>query len=211
MNLPEKLEKYTGSHFDYVFLMDALAAYAQPHAKITYMLKSGLIVRVKKGLYVFGPQANKPPYSQAVLANLIYGPSYISFEYALAYHQMIPERVSVVTSITTKRRKQFHTPVGTFVYEHTRGTRYPFGVSQVEMDGKHRVLMASKEKALIDLLNRQRLIRSIANLKQHLLDNLRITKVTLQSLSVEKLKGWIPFYSNKSVLLLPKCIEELNE
>jgi hypothetical protein len=42
-------------------------------------------IRVKKGLYLFGSDYRKGPYSPEIMANKIYGPSYVSREYALAY------------------------------------------------------------------------------------------------------------------------------
>ena len=41
-------------------------------------MRAGVITRVKKGLYVFGPEYNQAPVCKEVLANLIYGPSCIS-------------------------------------------------------------------------------------------------------------------------------------
>jgi len=72
----------------------------RPRDKISDLLKKGTIIRVKKGLYVFGEDNRKKPYSKEILANLIYGPSYISLDYALQYHGLIPERVEAVTSVT---------------------------------------------------------------------------------------------------------------
>ena len=40
--------------FDYHALLSALEGYASPRAKITQLLQKGAIIRVKKGLYVFG-------------------------------------------------------------------------------------------------------------------------------------------------------------
>ncbi len=54
--------------------------------------------------------ARKQPYSREILANLIYGPSCISLEYALQYYGMIPERVEAVTSVTVGRSRKFSTP-----------------------------------------------------------------------------------------------------
>ena len=101
---------------DYLFLMDCLSSYKQPRDKLTTLLKAHHLVRVKKGLYVFGKEYQQRPYSLEVLANLIYGPSYISFEYALAYYNLIPEQVVRVTSACFKRIKRFTTPVGGFIY-----------------------------------------------------------------------------------------------
>lgn len=76
--------------FDYQALLQALKDYAYPRDKITDLLAKGVIVRVKKGLYVFGDAYRTRPYSREILANLIYGPSCVSLEYALHYHGLTP-------------------------------------------------------------------------------------------------------------------------
>ena len=86
--------------FDYQTLLDSLRGYAFPRKKITSMLHKGEILRVKKGLYLFGEGQRRSPYCRELLANLIYGPSCISLEYALHYHGLTPERVETITSVT---------------------------------------------------------------------------------------------------------------
>ena len=102
--------------FDYQTLMVALEEYARPRDKITDLIRKNNIIRIKKGLYIFGDDYRRYPFSRELLANLIYGPSYISLEYALHYHGLIPERVEALTSITTGRSRIFLTPVGLFKY-----------------------------------------------------------------------------------------------
>ena len=63
---------------DYQQLVHCLEDYANPRAKIGAMLKAGDIVRVKKGLYVFGKDFRRRPWSREILANLIYGPSCVA-------------------------------------------------------------------------------------------------------------------------------------
>ena len=103
--------------FDYVTLTGALKGYARPRAKITALLRRNAIIRVKKGLYVFGPEIRRRPFSLELLANMIYGPSYISMEYALAHYGLIPERVNEVTSASLERNKRFNAPVGRLSYQ----------------------------------------------------------------------------------------------
>jgi len=79
--------------FDYQALSDCLKDYARPRDRISDLIKSGVIVRVKKGLYIFGSDYSRGPYSRELLANLMYGPSYVSLDYALGYYALIPERV----------------------------------------------------------------------------------------------------------------------
>jgi len=57
---------------------------SRPRDRVTALLRDGHILRVKKGLYVKNDR--KEPFSREILANLIDGPSYLSLEYALAYH-----------------------------------------------------------------------------------------------------------------------------
>ena len=78
------------NEFDYQALSNALKDYAQIRSKIQQLLKTGAIIRIKKGLYVFGPELTQGLISKELLANWIYGPSYLSLEYALSFHHMIP-------------------------------------------------------------------------------------------------------------------------
>src|SRR5689334_21193947 len=98
MELDELRKQVAGEEFDYQILMDVLRAYDRPRDKIRAFLKKKSIVRIKKGLYIFGETLARNPPSREILANLIYGPSYISLDYALHYHGLIPERVESVTS-----------------------------------------------------------------------------------------------------------------
>ena len=97
--------------FDYVSLKGALHDYCSVRDKITLLLRQGIIVRVKKGLYTFGLDWARAPISREVLANLIYGPSYISLDYALGYYGMIPERVEEVGSVCIGKRKFGSKPI----------------------------------------------------------------------------------------------------
>ncbi len=102
--------------FDYQTLVGLLNEYTSPRDKITKMIREGVIVRVKKGLYIFGSELQQRPFSSVYIANLIYGPSYVSLEYALQMYSLIPERVEEITSVTSGRSKRFVTPIGTFSY-----------------------------------------------------------------------------------------------
>ncbi|MEA3441146.1 MAG: hypothetical protein U9R58_12785 [Chloroflexota bacterium] len=102
--------KIHGEIFDYQVLLYTLSGYRKPRDKITRLLAAGAIVRIKKGLYCFGDPFRKKPISREHLANLIYGPSYISIDYALSYYGLIPERVETITSVTTHRSRDFDTP-----------------------------------------------------------------------------------------------------
>jgi len=138
-----------GEEFDYQTLMALLSGYSNPAMKISGLIKAGDIIRVKKGLYVFGERYRRRPYSMELLANLIYGPSMVSSDYMLAHYGLIPEAVYSLTSATFKRSKTFKTPLGTFIYKQAPVRYYPVGMRQLEFKGGA-FLAASPERALAD-------------------------------------------------------------
>ena len=95
-----------------------------PKNKISDMERGGELIRLKKDLYV----NSKSSISKELLANHLYGVSYVSLETALAYYGMIPDRVYAIRSMTIKRAKTFSTPLGNFEYK-TVPTNY-FGIGQ---------------------------------------------------------------------------------
>ncbi len=186
---------------DYNFVVDALSNYRNPRVKINDLLKKGDIIRVKKGLYVFGPDLAREPYSKETLANLIYGPSCVSLEYALSFYGMIPERVETVTSVTNKRKKLFRTPVGVFSYAYINPALFPHGVTLHKIDRHHMILIATKEKALCDTLYFSEKIETESAMLRHLFENLRIEHEDLKSLNVGRIKRLARFYGHSADLL----------
>ncbi len=145
------LKKLTpNEEVDYLFIKYALRSYANPRAKITALLRSKELIRVKKGLYILDGKSPRKPYVKETLANLIYGPSYISLEYALAFYGFIPERVETLTSVTYKKDKLFKTPLGVFSYRYLNPVKYCVGITQIMYDSTHPILIATPEKALAD-------------------------------------------------------------
>lgn len=196
---------------DYPFLMQALANYQSPRNKIQALLKSKALIRVKKGIYVFGEKAKQEPYSKEVLANLIYGPSAISLEYALAYYGLIPERVEVVTSISNQRYKKFDTPVGFFEYYFLPSSKYHYGITQIEITPSKHFLIAIKEKALADVLMlRTDTLETENDLFTYLIENLRIDESELKSLNYKTIAMLANIYKNKNIYLLQRILEKHN-
>ena len=174
--------------FDYPALMAALSGYANPRDRVTAMLRRGDVIRVKKGLYVFGPDLRRRPYSRELLANLIYGPSFVSLDTALSFHGLIPERVEAVTSVTSKRPKRFETPVGTFIYRGSPRRSFHLGMDRVE-EGDVAFLIATRERALADKVRDQRgnPIRTKGDAARYLFDDLRIDEEEFESLQPDAL------------------------
>ncbi len=170
MSIDEALNSIVTSELDYQTLIHNLKGYRFPRNRISRLLKSGQLVRVKKGLYVKSPA----PYSAPVLANMIYGPSYVSQHYALALQSLIPERVYTVTSMTLGRAKQFVTPVGAFTYEPLPAPWYSLGVRRIELSPTQVYLVATPEKALIDILWRRKDLNDREALEAFLVEDQRV-------------------------------------
>jgi predicted transcriptional regulator of viral defense system len=197
---PAQLRNRIGrEEFDYVLLKSALSEYEALDQKINELLKSGVIIRVKKGLYVFGDDYRRDPIEQLSLANLIYGPSCISLEYALAYHNLIPERVYTITSVTPKKNKFFKTPIGNYSYQHLNLEKYPHGIEYVRIDRSHSALIASPEKALCDYVFHHK-VTNVTDAKtatEFLEDDLRIDE--WNTLSKDSLSKLNKFYRSTAI------------
>ncbi len=180
--------------------MDALSGYRKPRDKITRLLAGGTIVRIKKGLYCFGEAFRKEPVSGEYVANLIYGPSYVSLDYALAYHGLIPERVETVTSVTPGRSREFDTPFGTFSYRMLSRPRYSVG-ALLETAGHLRFLIASPEKALADKVWADKRFngRPVSDFEAYLSDDLRIDPETLAVLDRSRLQSIARSYDSAKI------------
>ena len=106
----------------------------------------GLLTRLKKGLY-----ALKTDYPcEEEIANALYQPSYLSFEYALAYYNILPEVPYRVTSATSKPTRIFTINNIIFAY-YTIKTKAYAGYSLMKTSTKS-FLIADREKALVDYL-----------------------------------------------------------
>ena len=121
------------------------------HNKVSALEKKGDLIRLKQGLFALHPNLTGQLLSTELVANYIYGPSYISLQYALRFYGLIPERVYTVTSMTTRHSRVFYNSLGRFEYVHVDEKAFPIGVRAVTMDNAT-FLIASPEKALCDLI-----------------------------------------------------------
>lgn len=170
---------------DYQTIVFALKDFHKPDDKIAGLIHDGDLRRVVKGHYVLGEKYQKP-FSRLILANRIYGPSYISQESALSFYGAIPELVTSTTSMTTRRSRTIQTSVGPFVYTHLSSRAYTVGYTHTAIRGDTRIFIASPEKALTDLLLSQREISSVQALVDYL-KGLRLDDEFLKSLDISKL------------------------
>ena len=119
--------------------------------KVTWLEKQGIIIRLKRGLYVINPEYSGKTLSSELIANHLYAPSYISMSTALRYYGLIPEAVYVHQSMTVKHSRNFQTPVGSYDYKYISREAFSIGVRSMHK-GDYAFLIASPEKALCDLI-----------------------------------------------------------
>ncbi len=83
-----------------------------------------------------------------LIANRLYAPSYISFEIAFAYYDLIPESVYGITSATTNKTIVFKSRIGEFIY-HKIKPNLMFGYCLKKYQNQN-YKIAEIEKALLD-------------------------------------------------------------
>lgn len=138
--------------FNISVLRSLFSSYNFPNDKIQALENEGKLIRLKKGIYVVSPDVSGELLSVELIANHLYGPSYVSMESALRYYGLIPEKVFTVRSATTNRSRKFGNSIASFQYVSVREDYYSIGINQKMVDNKYTFLIASPEKALCDLI-----------------------------------------------------------
>jgi len=118
--------------------------------QLNYWHNQGYIKPLAGGYYILADRAVNEMYLFMV-ANKIYGPSYISLESALAYYEVIPESVLGVTSVSSRKTKQYESAWGVFSYRSVK-TQYMIGYQVIENTPGNKFKIAYLEKALLDYL-----------------------------------------------------------
>ena len=108
--------------------------------------KLGLLQELKRGLYILGEGERQTAISRQAIAAILYQPSYISLESALSHYQMIPERVDAVMSVSPKKTRMFHNPLGTFHYRNLQ-TSLNFGFLARKDESGYPYFIAEPEKS----------------------------------------------------------------
>ena len=124
---------------------------AQVRRQLDRWVKSGRVIRLRRGVYLLSDLHSKTSAHPFAVANALKKASYVSLQSALAHHGMIPEYVPVTTSVTTGRPEELSTPIGRFQFRHV-GAHLLSGFREMEITSDQMALLASPEKALVDLL-----------------------------------------------------------
>ncbi len=206
----EDLEQLGIIPVDYSVLSSLFSDYRSPRNKIANLEKAGKIIRLKRGMYVVSPDVSKQLLSIELIANHMYGPSYVSLESALRYYGLIPEQVFTTRSITTNRSKKFENSIGNFEYITVNHSYYPLGIRQQTEENKYTFLIATPEKALCDMIiSTPRLrIQSEKALITYLEEDLRFDMSSLDEMDTDIIKGCIETGKKTMILkILLKLLE----
>lgn len=185
-----------------------LLEYSNKNNKISRDIRDGKLFKIINGLYETDP--NTPGY---LIAGSIYGPSYISFEYALSYYGLIPERVSTITCATCdkKKKKEYNTDFGTFTYRDVPVLAYPEEIILKE-ENNYSYQIATPEKALCDKLYTLAPLNNYTNLENMLFNDLRIDEEVFNKLNIDKIERLNNLYRSTNIDLLARYMRRnINE
>ena len=182
--------------------------YSNQNTKICREVKNGKFIKIINGLYETNPNANG-----YLLAGSIYGPSYLSFDYALSFHGLIPEKVTVFTNATfeKKKKKSYQNEFGTFLYRDVPENVYPLGINVIR-EGEYYYQIATPEKALCDKLYTLKPIKNMQELENVLFNDLRIDVIEFNKLKLDDIEILSKYYHSTNVELLYRYMRrKINE
>ncbi len=160
------------------------------------------LYKIKRGLYSDSLNENR-----FFIANTILSPSYISFETALSFYDLIPEMVVSIKSATycVNKTKSFTNGFGTFIYNDVNKKAYPYGIDVYEENGT-KILIASKEKALTDTIYMVSPRTSMKEIEELLFDDFRINEEEFDKLDKTKIIELCGLYGSTSLKHLIKYL-----
>ncbi len=184
-------------------LATVLGRYSSPNSKVAELEQKGELIRLKKGLYVVAPAIHRQILSIELIANHLYGPSYVSFEWALWFYKLIPERVYTTRSITLKRSRSFGTPLGNFDYVSAKASYYSIGINHLHINDKLAYLMASPEKAVCDMVVAKlgQRLQSVKAVQAYLEHDLRIDFSAIGALNTDIIRQCMEVGKKKAELM----------
>jgi len=212
MNLSQQVRAFGSVPFNHGSLLPLLHDYKRPNDKIARWLAEGQLVQLRRGLYVLGNGWRSAPVSLPLLANALLGPSYVSLEFALSWHGLIPEGVREVSSITSRRGRLFETPLGRFSYWHVPLAWYAIGVRMESGEDNLSFLMASPTKAICDKLLLTRRLQAISgkSIRAFLFEDLRLEPEAVRALDQSVIRDCMATgHKLRQLQALQKCVEAM--
>ena len=174
-------------------LLGLLRGYSRPYDKIGEMVHQGFLLQVRKGLYVTTTLVNPVMPEKFLIANHLYGPSYVSIDSAMSFWGLIPEKVFEITSVTVRPTRKIDTLDTVYSFLHIPKHYYALGIQSVALTEKQTVMMACPEKCICDKIVTTSGInlRSRNQALEFLTEDLRIDAEHLSTLQTDKLESWL--------------------
>ncbi len=178
--------------------------YANPLDKIKRDADKGILIRLTNGIY----ETDKGT-DPCLLASSILSPSYLSFDWALSYYGLIPEKVVSITSaaLGNRKNKTFENYFGRYEYMDIPAKAFPEGLTYLE-NGEYSVKIATKEKAICDSLCKWRVVKNLSELKDLLFVDKRIDEDEFNSCDFEMMERLANLYGKTNLKLLIKLIKK---
>jgi predicted transcriptional regulator of viral defense system len=212
ISIEKNLQEYKTHIIDHATISSILInnGYTGINDKINKLKKAGLIQTLKRGLYLHKSPFTNTNISKEIIANTLLSPSYISFDYALYFHELIPERVYDITSATTKRSKSFKTDTGTYSFKQVKKELFHIGLT-IESTKHGNFIIATKEKALCDKVyyTNDIQITSKKSMFEFLENDLRIDIDELEDCDIEIFKKYFEISKSKKIKILIQIIEDI--
>lgn len=185
-------------------LKEKYSDYANPLDKIKRDADRGIIFRLTKGIY-----ETEKSTDPCLLASSILSPSYLSFDWALSYYGLIPERVFAITSATfgSRKNKTFKNYFGRYEFSDIPSDAFSEGLTYLE-SGDYIVKIATKEKAICDSLCKWRVVKSVKDLKELLFEDKRIDIDEFASCDFNLMKRLASIYRKTNLKILIKLIKK---
>lgn len=175
------------------------------YGKVKRLLSQGKLLHIRRGLYCLTDKVGYLPKPHPFeLAQHLYGPSYVSLESALSFYKLIPETVYTVTSATSKRSKEFQTPLGVFSYSHLPLENFYTEVELIKENG-YQFFMAKPWKAICDYVF---CYRRNWNTLEPLLEGLRMNPEYLPALRNEEIQLLDEYYHHTRISLFLKGVQK---
>jgi len=210
--IEKNLQQYKTHIIDHATVASILInnGYTGINDKINKLKKDGLLETLKRGLYLHKSPFSNTYTSKEIIANTLLSPSYISFDYALYFHGLIPESVYDITSATIKRSKNFKTQTGQYSFRQVKKELYPIGLT-IESTKNGNFIIATKEKALCDKIYYTKDIK-IASKKaiiEFLEYDLRIDMEELEDCDMQILEKYFEKSKSKKIKYLIQVITDI--
>ena len=170
-------------------------------------LKKGELIALKRGLYVFNDYWEKSTDKDGYLnylSSIIYGPSYISKETALARYGMLAEAVYGISAVTVKTTRTFNPSLGVFTYSNIKPALYTGFGEQNYIGNKYYV--ASKSKALFDYLYFYK--RKVSQVNRKCIEELRINFELMQKKDWDEYEKYLKLANSRKMDKLYHLIRE---